>query len=159
MRVPKIFARRRRGRRVRPPAACSTAAEPRPGQAGHGVVAPGPSHTAAMAVNGDPETRWCLRRPHGPLAPDRLAPAAARLLGCEICWEKDRRLYQYLVEGSTDGQTWTILSDQRATTRRDQVQKLTFTAAAARYVRVTVTGLQMPRPQWASIREIRIYGK
>ena len=51
------------------------------------------------------------------------------LAGCEICWEADGRRYQYVVEGSADGRTWSVLCDRRQTQDREQVQKLQVQAS------------------------------
>lgn len=116
------------------------------------------TRASSKANDGDPNTRWCA-------ADDKTGHwwqvdlgEPRDLTGCEIRWEFDGRLYQYVVEGSTDGKAWTMVSDQRGNEQRTQVQKLTFSAKGIRHVRVTVTGLQKAPPQWASIWEIKVFG-
>ena len=64
------------------------------------------------AVDGDPESRWCAADGSAPqwLQVDLGQPEV--LTGCKILWEHADAPYWYKVEGSPDGKTWTILSDQ-----------------------------------------------
>ena len=110
-----------------------------------------------QANDGDADTRWCaadgslpqwwqvdLGKPHD-------------LAGGEICWEFDGRNYQYVVEGSADGSTWSVLCDRRKTKDLAQEQKLDFRAAGVRYVRITVTGATHDPWTWASIAEVKLW--
>jgi hypothetical protein len=118
----------------------------------------GEAHAAGKANDGDLNTRWCAPddRPGHWWQVDLQQPAD--LSGCEITWEFDRRLYGYTVEGSADGKSWTMLVDRRDHHEREQVHRLRFSAHGIRYVRITVTELEAPHPQWASIREVRVFG-
>src|SRR5260221_116709 len=71
-------------------------------------------HTPDQANDGDSLTRWCANG--GDLGEWWQVDLqnAADLTGCEIHWEKDGKRYQYVVEGSVDGQIWKTLSDQSA---------------------------------------------
>jgi hypothetical protein len=69
----------------------------------------------------------------------------------------DAGVYQYKVEGSPDGNTWTLLADQTQTTRTDKVR----TDACAKndhsqFVRVTFTGLPADKP--AAVAEFKVFG-
>ena len=68
-------------------------------------------HLASNAVDGDSETRWCA--PDGGSGywwqVDLAAPQT--LTGTRIHWEHAKR-YNYKVEGSADGKTWTLLVDK-----------------------------------------------
>ena len=63
------------------------------------------------------------------------------LTGIRILWEQDGVDYRYKVEGSDDGKSWTMLSDQTKSDERDQDRTHEFLARGVRYVRVTATGL------------------
>ena len=64
------------------------------------------------------------------------------LAGIHIVWEHDGVQYQYKVEGSEDGKSWTMLSDQTKSAEREQDRTHKFLARSVRYVRVTATGLE-----------------
>jgi alpha-L-fucosidase len=116
-------------------------------------------HSAAKANDGDPKTCWRaddepeggpewwqvdLEKPHD-------------LTGCQIRWPFRGKNYRYKVEGSTDGKTFSLLSDQTKTTATSQVHKLKFAhARQVRYVKVTVTGLD--EGCWVSISEVKVFG-
>lgn len=107
------------------------------------------------ANDGDADTRWCAA---GGSTPQWWRVDLGRprnLTGCEILWENDAR-YQYVVEGSLDTKTWSVLSDQRRSRSTSQHQKLAFHAAGVRYVRITVTGLPRQLTTWASICEVKV---
>jgi hypothetical protein len=119
----------------------------------------GDANAPGKANDGDPESRWCAadnKTGHW-WQVDLQQPAD--LSGCEITWELNGRLYHYLVEGSADGKSWIPLADRRSHQEREQVHRLRFSAGGIRYVRITVTGLEPERPQWASIREVRVFGR
>ncbi|MFL6110857.1 MAG: discoidin domain-containing protein, partial [Catenulispora sp.] len=111
---------------------------------------------AANAVDGDTATRWC--------AADGAAGhwlsvdlgSVRPVTGARIAWEFDGHRYGYRIDGSTDGSSWTTLSDQTATTDTSQVHTLAF-AAATRHLRLTVTALDTGR--WASIRSFEVYDR
>ncbi len=63
--------------------------------------------------------------------------------------------YQYLVEGSADNGTWTILTDQRSASGTQQ-KRTHAVSGNARYVRITYTGLASGR--WASHFEFSVKG-
>ncbi len=114
---------------------------------------------AAKANDGNDDTHWCaddepengaewwqvdLQKPQD-------------LTRGQIVFPYDRKRYLYKVEGSTDGKTWTMLSDQTKTTARTRVQDLKFTnAGGIRYVKVTITGFD--EGCWASIAEVKLFG-
>ena len=114
------------------------------------------AHPAQDAVDGDTDTRWCnsdastdswwqvdLKDPH-------------TLGGCEILWEHENTVYKYVIEGSADGKTWTVLNDQRGSLASTQTQKLALTAKdPVRYLRIKVTGLE--DNSWASFFEVKIF--
>ncbi len=113
--------------------------------------------SAEKAVDGDPQTRWS---PSGASAPQWLRIDLGKpeeLTGCRILWEFDDKPYQYLIEGSADGQSWKTLVDERAGDQRTQWQEHKFQAQDVRYVRLTVTGLAPGC--WASLFAFEVFGR
>jgi hypothetical protein len=79
------------------------------------------------------------------------------LSGCQIVWPYDGINYRCRVEGSADGKTWLLLSDQTQTKARSRSQNLKFDSARGiRYVRITITGFD--EGCWASLSEVRVFG-
>ena len=113
------------------------------------------TYAPGKAVDGNADSRWCAADAATGYwwQVDLGQPRA--LSGGQIAWEFSGR-YCYLVEGSADGQAWTVLSDQRQRQDRNQTHALKFTAKDIRHVRITVTGLDNNR--WASIREVKLFG-
>ena len=116
----------------------------------------GADHRPEAAVDGDPETRWCP-------ANDQVGHwwqvdlgKPQDLTGCRVLWEQDGAPYQYKVEGSADGKTWTLLSDQTATTDNHQDRTHRFDAKGIRHVRLTATGLNSGA--WSSFYEFEALG-
>ena len=114
-------------------------------------------HDPAHAVDGDMDTRWC--------APDNGngywwqadLQKPEDLTGCRIYWEQENRPYQYIIAGSTDGQSWKTLVEEFGDGGRPQNDERKFTASGIRYVRVTVT--KAPDGSWASFFEFEVLGK
>ncbi|MFM8287359.1 MAG: ThuA domain-containing protein [Planctomycetaceae bacterium] len=113
-------------------------------------------HPPEHAVDGNPETRWCSpdASPGQTWQVDLGEPS--KLTGCQVTWEMDDTNYRYKVEGSTDGQTWRVLSDQTETKLAEQVQTLKFSAEGIRHVRLAITGLVPGR--WGSFFEVEVHG-
>ena len=78
------------------------------------------------------------------------------LTGCRIVWEHDDKNYRYKVEGSADGEKWSMLVDQTKGKLTDQIQSHAFKASGVRHVRITVTGL--PQGSWPSFFEFAVLG-
>jgi beta-glucanase (GH16 family) len=113
-------------------------------------------HTAAMANDGDPATRWCAKSGDVPQWWQVDLTAPANLRGAQLRWEMDGRIYRYIVEGSADGNAWRPLSDQSNSTSTWRMQNIAFRAAGIRYVRVRIVNLE-PNT-WASLAEVRVFG-
>ncbi|WP_232247210.1 alpha-L-fucosidase [Kitasatospora azatica] len=112
---------------------------------------------AANAVDGDTSTRWCAADGNtGHWLQVDLGSVRA-VTGARIAWELPSNAYQFRIDGSTDGSTWSTLADRTGNTTVAQVQALTFTAQT-RYVRVTVTG-GVNSGLWASIRSLEVYDR
>jgi len=67
------------------------------------------------------------------------------------------RAYQYRVEVSLNGTSYTTVVDRTANTTGGTTLTDTFTAASARYVRLTVTGASGYTGGWASLYEFRVF--
>lgn len=105
----------------------------------------GNASTMWVANNGDSGNWWMVD-----------LGQTTNLLGGEILFEKEGDIWQYVVEGSADGLSWEPLVDNSGNTSGAKLQVLDFTAAA-RYVRVTVTGV--PASRWTAICEVRLWGE
>ncbi|MBS0207164.1 MAG: discoidin domain-containing protein [Planctomycetes bacterium] len=113
-------------------------------------------HPPEHAIDGKDETRWCS--PDGSPGQSWQVDLgeAQELTGCQIQWEMDDTNYRYKIEGSSDGQTWQMLSDQTKTDLKEQIQTLKFAVTGIRYVRLTITGLTPGR--WGSFFEFEVHG-
>ena len=67
------------------------------------------------------------------------------------------RAYQYTVEVSTDGKTFTRVADRRSNTQRGGRLTDSF-SATGRYVRFTVTGASAYTGSWVSLLEAEVFG-
>ncbi|WP_165977958.1 discoidin domain-containing protein [Nonomuraea diastatica] len=108
----------------------------------------------ALANDSDTATRWCAADGRTGHWWQVDLGNVATLTGTEVRWEF-ARTYGYHVSVSTDGSTWAQVADRTANTSTAQVQSDAFTAAA-RYVRITVTGLAAST--WASIADFKVFG-
>ncbi|MFI6154789.1 discoidin domain-containing protein [Kitasatospora sp. NPDC051170] len=111
---------------------------------------------SANAVDGDTSTRWCAADGDAGHWLQVDLGSARPVTGARIAWETPGKAYRFRVDGSTDGSSWTTLADQSGNTAAAQVQTPAFTARA-RYVRVTVTGLDSGA--WASVRSFEVYDR
>jgi hypothetical protein len=116
-------------------------------------------HSPAQANDGDPETCWRADdEPEGkPEWWQVDLETAADLSGCQICWPYDGVNYRYKVEGSGDGKTWLMLSDQTRSKSIAQIRDHRFeNGKGIRYVKITVTGFD--EGCWPSISEVKVFG-
>jgi beta-galactosidase len=115
-----------------------------------------PGHTAGLANDGNSNTGW--------QAADNQSNAwwSVDLEGFYTIQSiettfGDQANYQYKIEGSPDGKTWTLLVDQTQTNSTDKARTDTcLKNAHIRQVRLTLTGLITDQP--ALITEIKIKG-
>ncbi|MBI5834685.1 MAG: discoidin domain-containing protein [Armatimonadetes bacterium] len=114
-------------------------------------------HPSGHAVDGDMGTRWCANGGTVPAWWQVDLGKPHDLTGLSVVWEQAGKNYLWKVEGSADGQTWQMLSDQTATKSERQSQKVTLDAKGIGHVRVTVTGA--PDGSWPSIWEVKVYGQ
>ena len=119
-------------------------------------------HDAAVAqraVDGDMETDWICRYSEQ-LFPQWLLIDLEGLYDIveinQIFCVEDQ--WKYIIEGSTDGQTWSTMADNSMNT--GYITDITHTVnQRARYVRLTITGAKESWPNWPNSREFIIYGK
>ena len=109
------------------------------------------------AVDGDPDTRWCNSDSSADAWWQVDLGTPQLLGGCEITWEHDSTVYKYVVEGSADGKSWTILNDQRGSRNNNELQKLSLLSSKdpVRYLRVRTTELE--DGSWASFFEVKVF--
>ena len=77
------------------------------------------------------------------------------LTGCRLMWHDPGFCYQYKIETSADDTNWTTVIDKSGNTETKWVPVHVFTAKAARYLRVTVTGME--DGCWLGIREVEVF--
>jgi len=115
------------------------------------------ANPVASGNDGSTTTRWCANDGNTGHWWKVDLGASHALTGSEEMWEFSGRVYKYKVEVSTDNINWTLVVDKTANTSTAQTQTDNFTATA-RYVRITVTGLQASPATWASFYEFRVFG-
>ena len=105
-------------------------------------------------MDGDPETRWCANG----AKPDQWwqtdLGVVRELKAVELEWEFADRVYRYRVEGSLDGTTWTVLSDQTKEEAGPRLRYHGFAPARVRYLRIFVVATG-DSTTWPSLREVR----
>ena len=111
-------------------------------------------HPPEHAIDGNPETRWCgPDGNHGHSWQVDLGKPQ-EVTGANILWEQPA-LFQYTVEGSTDGKTWVMLSDQTKHKGREPLHQLKFSHKAIQHVRVKTTKVE---GSWGSFWEFEVLG-
>lgn len=114
------------------------------------------THSAAKAIDGSPSTRWSPADSSKPqwLLVDLGSTQPIRAVNTQF--EFDDSYYQYRIEGSDDQVEWTTFADRTSGTQAPGVYGYTDRGFMdARYVRITVTGVQH-EGMWVSIREFAI---
>jgi alpha-L-fucosidase len=102
-------------------------------------------------------TRWCAANGNTGQWWQVDLGASYALNGSEVMWEFDGRVYQYRIEVSSNGTSWSTVVDKTGNTSSAQTQRDEF-SASGRYVRLTVTGLPASPTTWASFYEFRVFG-
>ncbi len=109
---------------------------------------------ASHAVDGDTATRWAASPWPQWIQVD--LGTTYNISKTEIM-PYASRAYQYRVEVSLDGTSYATVVDQTANTTGAATLTDTFATAAARYVRLTVTGASGYTGGWASVYEFRVF--
>jgi len=124
------------------------------------AAASGSPHQAGrdhkFAFDGQTDTRWCGPNNDAGHTLQVDLGGLKKLRGARILWEQENRPYQYKIEGSADGKTWNMLSDQSARKDRVKLHELAFEAYDIRHVRLTPTKLE--GGAWGSIWEMEVLG-
>jgi putative membrane-bound dehydrogenase-like protein len=115
----------------------------------------GKNNFAWRAVDNDENTRWCASGPDYPQWLQLELEKPQTLTGIETSWENNG-VYQFKVEGSTDGKSWTTLVDGSTNEKNAPYANDFSKADGIRFVKVHALGKKSGG--WASIREVRLKG-
>jgi F5/8 type C domain len=114
-------------------------------------------HLAALGDDGATDTRWCAANGAAGHYWQVDLGQTYVLSKLSVSWEK-AVVYQFKVDGSLDGTSFTPVLDQTQSTNAVADQTYPLSAApSARYVRVTTTTLPNSNI-WASFFEFQVYG-
>ncbi len=113
-------------------------------------------YTASKGNDGNLSTRWCAADGSNNHWWTVDLGALYNISGSEVTWEKSGKVYDYKIEVSADNSNWSLKVDKTNNTSYQQVQADGFYANAARFVRISVTGLEPDC--WASISEFKVFG-
>jgi beta-galactosidase len=116
-----------------------------------------PGHNGAGAIDGDPSTYWSAGddRPGAWWQVDLEQPHTITSVHTAFITAGN---YRYRIEGSPDGNAWTLLVDQSNTQSADKVRSDVIPAGThCQFVRITFTGL--PEGKRAAIADVKIEGK
>ena len=108
------------------------------------------------ANDGNTATRWCAADENANHWWKVDLGGYYNIKGTEITWELDEKIYEYKVETSTNGSEWNLVLDKTNNSSKKQVQNENISSTIARYVKITITGLDSGA--WASISEAKIFG-
>lgn len=115
----------------------------------------GKGNYAWKAVDGDEGTRWCAANPNYPQWLQLELEKPQALTGIKTTWENGG-VYQFKVEGSTDGKTWSTLVDGSANTKNAPYSNDFAKVEGIRFVKIHA--LAKTSGGWASIREVQLKG-
>lgn len=112
-------------------------------------------HYPWKAIDGDEKTRWTG---DGPAMPNWLQlefQKPTTITGATVLWEKREQWYQYKIESSLDGESWTLAFDGSKNLNRTDSEDR-FVAEEIKYLRVTV--LKQEKDLWPAMWEIKLTG-
>lgn len=114
-----------------------------------------PGYTSANINDGNLSTLWCAA--DGDINHWCTVDLGSTydIHGTEVTLGQNGVVYKFKIEVSSDNTNWTLKIDKTHSTSVEQTQKDTFTATA-RYVRITVTGLE--KDTWASLYQFKVIG-
>ncbi|MFC5457461.1 DUF7133 domain-containing protein [Prosthecobacter fluviatilis] len=115
----------------------------------------GKGNYAWKAVDGDESTRWCASNASYPQWLQLELEKPQTLTGIQTVWENGG-VYQFKVEGSTDGKAWTTLVDGSSNTKNAPYSNEFAKVEGIRFVKIHALG--KTSGGWASIREVRLQG-
>jgi putative heme-binding domain-containing protein len=115
----------------------------------------GKGNYAWKAVDGDESTRWCASNPNYPQWLQLELEKPQTLTGIKTTWE-NAGVYQFKVEGSTDGKAWSTLVDGSTNTKNAPYSNDFAKVEGIRFVKIHA--LAKTSGGWASIREVQLKG-
>jgi putative membrane-bound dehydrogenase-like protein len=115
----------------------------------------GKGNYAWKAVDGDEGTRWCASNPSYPQWLQLELEKPETLTGIKTTWE-NAGVYQFKVEGSSDGKTWSTLVDGSSNTNKAPYTNDFAKVEGIRFVKIHALG--KTSGGWASIREVQLKG-
>ena len=119
---------------------------------------------AANVVDGNFATAWVMEQDSLPQSVTIDLLKLVETASVRILWEAAGVAHQYTVEGSANGQTWNMLTDQSTNDKAISQAEHHFTDCAIRYLRVGLIsvdnlGIRQPKTSmrpWPGIREIEV---
>jgi putative membrane-bound dehydrogenase-like protein len=115
----------------------------------------GKGNYAWKAVDGDESTRWCASNQNYPQWLQLELEKPETLTGIKTTWE-NAGVYQFKVEGSTDGKAWSTLVDGSDNTKNAPYANDFAKVEGVRFVKIHALG--KTSGGWASIREVQLKG-
>lgn len=115
----------------------------------------GKQNFAWRAVDNDESTRWCANGAEYPQWLQLELEKPQTLTGIETTWENGG-VYQFKVEGSPDGKTWSTLVDGSTNEKNAPYSNDFAKTDDIRFVKVHALGKKSGG--WASIREVKLKG-
>lgn len=115
----------------------------------------GKGNYAWKAVDGDEGTRWCAGGASYPQWLQLELEKPETLTGIRTVWE-NAGVYQFKVEGSSDGKTWSTLVDGSNNTNKAPYTNDFAKVEGIRFVKIHALG--KTSGGWASIREVQLKG-
>ncbi len=115
----------------------------------------GKGNYAWKAVDGDEGTRWCASNQNYPQWLQLELEKPQTLTGIKTTWE-NAGVYQFKVEGSTDGKAWSTLVDGSDNTKNAPYSNDFAKVEGIRFVKIHALG--KTSGGWASIREVQLKG-
>ncbi|GMQ60363.1 hypothetical protein AN1V17_47630 [Vallitalea sediminicola] len=106
------------------------------------------------ANDGNMSTRWCANNDDNNHWWKIDLGNNYNIAKTKVVWEYDGNVYKYKIDVSTNDSDWINVIDKTNNTSNNQLQEDDF-LATARYVRITITGLE--DDCWASIKEFEIF--
>jgi putative membrane-bound dehydrogenase-like protein len=143
-----------------PPAPKAAAPAPAPKDATLAIVTASSEETGKNnlvwhAIDGERDTRWCAANGSKPQWLQLEFEIPQTVTQASIVWESANNAYAHKIEGSGDGQSWTLLADLTATHKPGD-SSAEFEGKDLKFLRITCTGSSAGG--WASIREIALAG-
>jgi putative membrane-bound dehydrogenase-like protein len=115
-----------------------------------------PDNWIWKAVDGAPDTRWCADGASFPQWYQLEFDKPQKLSGVKIVWESGNNAYRHVIEGSVDGQQWTVLSDAKENDKPGDTSA-EFALTEVKFLKITCSGTS--QGGWSSIREISAVGE